>query len=183
MAKLQIIPQGTPLSHLRPSRCLPGRTTEARRSIPRSARHRFLSRIQCLQEVLDRQPLPARKTQGSNRTGASSWPQPPKSRQPPGYRVQGPGGDLSSGSSESHTDVARRDESRRTPGCVNSSDCLHTVGRRGPVLSFWEGEGKSDIYATRSSVLFKKIQTQVPDCVQSSVEPASPRNSTQLCTL
>jgi hypothetical protein len=55
---------------------------------------------------------------------------PSKSRQPPEPRVQGAGGDLSSDSSEGHTDVARRDESRRTPGLVNSSGCLHTGSRR-----------------------------------------------------
>ena len=37
------------------------------------------------------------------------------------HRVLEDGGDLSSVSSEGHTDVARRDESRRTPGLVDSS--------------------------------------------------------------
>jgi len=54
----------------------------------------------------------------------------PKSRQHPGHRVLDAGGDLSSDSSESHTDVARRGESRRTPGLVDSSGCWHAGSRR-----------------------------------------------------
>ena len=86
--------------------------------------------IQCFWRCWIDSTLPARKVQGSNRTGASSWPQPPKSRQPPGHRVLDAGGDLSSDSSEGHTDVARRDELRCTPGFIDSSGCLHAGSRR-----------------------------------------------------
>ena len=64
---------------------------------------------------------------------------PPRSRQHPGHRVLDAGGDLSSGSSESHTDVARRNELRYAPGLVNSSGCLH-AGSRGQVLAYREVE-------------------------------------------
>jgi len=47
------------------------------------------------------------------------------------------GGDLSIGRSESHTDVARRDESRLTPRLAGSHGCLHT-GSRGQALSCCE---------------------------------------------
>ena len=61
--------------------------------------------------------------------GAFLGPPPPKSRPHPGPRVLDAGGDLSSGSSESHTDVARRDESRYAPGLVKCRDCKHTDSR------------------------------------------------------
>jgi hypothetical protein len=55
----------------------------------------------------------------------------PKSRRSPGHEVGEAGGDLSSDSSESHTDVAIRDGQRGAPGLVDSSGCLHaSSGRR-----------------------------------------------------
>jgi len=57
-----------------------------------------------------------------------SYSSRPRSR--PHHCVLDAGGDLSSDSSESHTDVARRDEPRRAPGLVDSSGCLHLGSRR-----------------------------------------------------
>jgi len=109
------------------------RTTELRRSIPRSVRCRFLSN-QCFGRCRIDSTLPACKN-----LRQQSKPKGPvlihthKSLLPPGPRVLEVGGDLSSDSSESHTDVARRDELQRTPGLVDSSGCLHP-GSRGRVL-------------------------------------------------
>jgi hypothetical protein len=68
--------------------------------------------------------LPVLKTLGNNRRGAFPWSPTSKSRQHPGHRVLDAGGDLSSDSSESHTDVARRDEAWRTPGLVHGAGGL-----------------------------------------------------------
>ncbi|MBA7588159.1 hypothetical protein ES708_30209 [subsurface metagenome] len=77
---------------------------------------------------------------GVSSLGCLSSPIPtPRSRQHPGHRVLDADGDLSSGSSEGHTDVAIRDGSRRTHGLVDSSGCLH-AGNRRHVLAYREVE-------------------------------------------
>jgi hypothetical protein len=83
-----------------------------------------------LLEVLDRQHAACAKKHKAATEGSLSLVPRPKSRQPPGQRVPWAGGDLSSDSSESHTDVARGDELRRAPGLVDSSGCLHADNRR-----------------------------------------------------
>jgi hypothetical protein len=89
-----------------------------------------------LLELLDRQHAAcAQSSRQQSNGGLSLVPHPPRSRQHPGPRVLDVGGDLSSGSSESHTDVAIRDGSRRTPGLVDSSGYLHT-GSSGHVITY-----------------------------------------------